>query len=169
MFKRFKAKELVGHAGVDESTWLKLLLGSIGIVEVRGIFHGKNGLSRFRMERGLDKWMVDCSCGAKDDDGERMSPHDWCGVWNHSWCTEILDYCSPCKRTRSPVLGANAPTSYQLELRQASGIEQELFRLLGNQRRLGCGGVAVLLFNPTDLLPQSSLSILGLYFPSQDH
>lgn len=91
MFKRFKAEELVGYAGVDESTQLKLLLGSIETVEVRGRCLGKNGLSRFRMERGQERWTVDCSCGAKDDDGERMLACDGCGVWQHTRCAEIPD------------------------------------------------------------------------------
>ena len=92
MFKRFKAEELVGYAGVDESTQLKLLLGSTETVEVRGRCLGKNGVvSRFRMERGLERWTVDCSCGAKDDDGERMLACDGCGVWQHTRCAEIPD------------------------------------------------------------------------------
>ncbi|KAL0448275.1 UNVERIFIED_CONTAM: PHD finger protein [Sesamum latifolium] len=53
MFRRFQADELVGYGGVDESTQIKLLLGSTEFVRVRGRFLGKNGLGRFRMERVL--------------------------------------------------------------------------------------------------------------------
>uniref|UniRef100_A0A5B6YRI8 Zinc finger PHD-type domain-containing protein n=2 Tax=Davidia involucrata TaxID=16924 RepID=A0A5B6YRI8_DAVIN len=92
MFRRFQAEELVGYGGVDESTQVKLLLGSTELVRVRGRCVGKNGLSRFRMERGVERWTVDCSCGAKDDDGERMLACDTCGVWQHTRCAGIPDF-----------------------------------------------------------------------------
>lgn len=91
MLRRFQAEELVGYGGVDESTQVKLLLGSTEKVRVRGKCLGKNGLSRFRMERGVESWVVDCSCGARDDDGERMLACDVCGVWQHTRCSMILD------------------------------------------------------------------------------
>lgn len=89
--RRFQAEELVGYGGVDESTQVKLLLGSTETVRVRGKCLGKNGLSRFRMERGVESWVVDCSCGARDDDGERMLACDVCGVWQHTRCSMIPD------------------------------------------------------------------------------
>ncbi|GFQ04305.1 phd finger protein at1g33420 [Phtheirospermum japonicum] len=107
MFRRFQADELVGYGGVDESTQIKLLLGSaVDYVRIRGRFLGKNGLSRFRMERGIERWIVDCLCGAKDDDGERMLACDVCGIWQHTRCAGILDseavpakfFCHRCKR-----------------------------------------------------------------------
>ncbi|GMP26739.1 hypothetical protein CsSME_00003052 [Camellia sinensis var. sinensis] len=91
MFRRFLAEELLGYGGVDESTQLRLLLGSTESVRVRGRCFGKNGLSRFRMERGMERWTVDCNCGAKDDDGERMLACDVCGVWQHTRCAGIPD------------------------------------------------------------------------------
>lgn len=91
MFRRFQAEELVGYGSVDESTQIKLLLGSAQFVQVRGSFLGKNLLGRFRMERGLERWTVDCFCGAKDDDGERMLACDACGVWQHTRCSRIPD------------------------------------------------------------------------------
>ncbi|KAI3824738.1 hypothetical protein L1987_06209 [Smallanthus sonchifolius] len=74
ILRRFQAGELVGYRGVDESTQIKLLMGSNveTVVNVIGKCSGKSGLSRFRMERGVETWTLDCSCGAKDDDGERM-------------------------------------------------------------------------------------------------
>ncbi|CAA0833976.1 PHD finger protein [Striga hermonthica] len=106
MFKRFQADELVGYGGVDESTQVKLLLGSTERVRIRGRFLGKNGLGRFRMERGIDRWVVDCLCGARDDDGERMLACDVCSIWQHTRCAGILDSdCVPvkflCYRCRS--------------------------------------------------------------------
>jgi hypothetical protein len=91
MFRRFVVDELVGYSSVDDSTQVKLLLGSAESVCVRGECIGKNGLSMFRMERGVEGWTVDCSCGAKDDDGERMLACDKCGVWRHTICSDIHD------------------------------------------------------------------------------
>ncbi|KAE9619117.1 putative chromatin regulator PHD family [Lupinus albus] len=91
MFRRFQVDELLGYRGVDDSTQVNLLLGSNETVCMRGRFIGKNGLSKFRMERGLERWTVDCSCGAKDDDGERMLACDICEVWRHTRCSDIHD------------------------------------------------------------------------------
>ncbi|CAK9183641.1 unnamed protein product [Ilex paraguariensis] len=92
MFRRFQAEELFGYGSVDESTQISLLLGSTKLVKVRGRCLGKNGLCKFRMERGVERWTVECSCGAKDDDGERMLACDACGVWQHTRCAGILDF-----------------------------------------------------------------------------
>ncbi|KAG5223884.1 PHD finger protein [Salix suchowensis] len=82
MFRRFHAEELLGYSGVDDSTQVKLLIGSTTeSVRVRGRCMGKNGL----------RWTVDCCCGAKDDDGERMLACDVCGVWQHTRCSGIPD------------------------------------------------------------------------------
>ncbi|KAJ4839485.1 hypothetical protein Tsubulata_030722 [Turnera subulata] len=91
MFRRFQAEELVDYSGVDDSTQVKLLLGSTEHICVRGRCLGKNGLSKFKMERGIERWTVDCRCGAKDDDGERMLSCDVCGVWQHTRCSGIPD------------------------------------------------------------------------------
>ena len=40
-------------------------------------------------ECGLNNHVVDCSCGAKDDDGERMVSCDICEVWQHTRCVRI--------------------------------------------------------------------------------
>lgn len=43
-------------------------------------------------EGGSDcTWRVDCSCGARDDDGERMVACDMCEVWQHTICEGIDD------------------------------------------------------------------------------
>lgn len=105
MFRRFQAEELMGYSCVDESTQVKLLLGSAESVRIRGKFIGENCLSRYRMERGTERWIVDCICGAMDDDGERMLACDVCGVWQHTRCSSIPDseavptnfYCLRCR------------------------------------------------------------------------
>ncbi|XP_030551641.1 PHD finger protein MALE STERILITY 1 [Rhodamnia argentea] len=33
--------------------------------------------------------VVDCACGAKEDDGERMIACAVCEVWQHTWCVQI--------------------------------------------------------------------------------
>ncbi|KAJ7970080.1 PHD finger protein [Quillaja saponaria] len=91
MFRRFQVEELLDYGGVDESTQVKLLLGPTDSIRVRGRCPGKSGLCRFGMERGVERWTVDCSCGAKDDDGERMLACDNCGVWQHTRCSGIHD------------------------------------------------------------------------------
>jgi hypothetical protein len=109
MFRKFQVDELVGYSGVEDSTQVKFLLGSNEVVCVRGKYSGKNGLSKFRMERGLERWTVECNCGAKDDDGERMMACDMCGVWRHTRCFGIPDtapvparfVCSRCQNCDS--------------------------------------------------------------------
>uniref|UniRef100_A0A2P2MM47 Uncharacterized protein MANES_13G153700 n=1 Tax=Rhizophora mucronata TaxID=61149 RepID=A0A2P2MM47_RHIMU len=91
IFRRFQAEEVVGHCGVADFTQVKPLLGSTNFVKVRGRCLGKNGLIKFKMERGIERWTVHCSCGAKDDDGERMLACDSCGVWQHTRCSGIPD------------------------------------------------------------------------------
>ncbi|KAB5561143.1 hypothetical protein DKX38_006100 [Salix brachista] len=91
MLRRFDAEELLGNSGVDDSTQVKLLVRSTESVRLRGRCLGKNGLGKFRMERGTERWTVDCCCGAKDDDGERMLACDVCGVWQHTRCSGIPD------------------------------------------------------------------------------
>ncbi|KAM5558538.1 PHD finger protein [Rosa sericea] len=107
--KRFQAEELVDYGGVDESTQVKKLLGSAEYVRVRGRCNAKSGWSKFSMERGIERWTVECSCGAKDDDGERMLACDVCGVWRHTRCSGIPDsdsvpanfVCQGCKSSVS--------------------------------------------------------------------
>lgn len=107
VLKRFQAKELVDYGGVDESTQVKKLLGSAEYVRVRGRCNAKSGWSKFSMERGMERWTVECSCGAKDDDGERMMACDLCGVWRHTRCSGIPDsdsvpasfVCQGCKNS----------------------------------------------------------------------
>lgn len=111
MFERFQAEEVVGFGSVEESTQVHHLLGSTELVRLRGRSPSKNGLSRFRMERGDERWTVDCKCGAKDDDGERMLACDVCNVWQHTRCSGISDsdsvpvrfVCQRCRKSFCPV------------------------------------------------------------------
>ncbi|XP_028806015.1 PHD finger protein At1g33420 [Neltuma alba] len=89
MYKRFQAEELLEYGSIKDNLTVKLLLGTSGSVRVLGKCHAKHGLNRFRMERGTETWKVDCPCGAKDDDGEKMLACDTCGVWQHTRCAGI--------------------------------------------------------------------------------
>ncbi|KAE8699098.1 PHD finger protein [Hibiscus syriacus] len=86
MFKRLQVEKILDFGSVEDNMTLKLLVGTTGSVRVQGRCTSKHGLNRFRMERGTENWTVDCSCGAKDDDGERMLACDKCGVWQHTRC-----------------------------------------------------------------------------------
>ncbi|XP_059631055.1 PHD finger protein At1g33420 [Cornus florida] len=92
MFKRFETDEILDFGPIDDSMTLKLLVGLTGSVRVRGRCQGTHGLSRFKTERGTENWTVDCMCGARDDDGERMLACDTCGVWQHTRCAGIDNY-----------------------------------------------------------------------------
>ncbi|KAL5538969.1 hypothetical protein UlMin_043307 [Ulmus minor] len=89
MFKRFQAEKLVEYGSIADSFTLKFLVGSGGSILIEGKCQAKYGLTRFRLERGVETWTVDCTCGAKDDDGERMLACDTCSVWQHTRCLGI--------------------------------------------------------------------------------
>lgn len=106
MLQSFVANQLVDCGTASESTQLKLLFGANGTVCVQGrCAGGERRVGIYRMERGVDKWTVSCSCGAKDDDGERMLSCDSCHVWQHTRCAGISDFdqvpkrhvCNSCK------------------------------------------------------------------------
>jgi hypothetical protein len=92
MLKRFEARELVDYGPLEDSITIKFLVGQSGTVRIKGTCPSKYALSHFRMEKGQENWIVDCMCGAKDDDGERMLACDTCGVWQHTRCAGI-DNC----------------------------------------------------------------------------
>ncbi|KAF6146540.1 hypothetical protein GIB67_008826, partial [Kingdonia uniflora] len=100
--------------GVDVMNDEEVLFGSFesgANVWVRG--SGMDLESKLTYEGGSDSWTVDCSCGAKDDDGERMVSCDICEVWQHTRCNCIdenevvptLFLCSRCCSSIMPALG----------------------------------------------------------------
>ncbi len=44
-----------------------------------------------RTAGGPEDWLVACSCGVRDDDGERMAACDGCGAWAHTRCAGVRD------------------------------------------------------------------------------
>lgn len=84
-----------------------------GLVEVRGkvVFEGRNeegGTTNDDIFEGNEttKLVVDCGCGAKENDGERMVTCDICEVWQHTRCVRIpndqeiptIFLCSRCEQ-----------------------------------------------------------------------
>ncbi|KAF3649724.1 putative PHD finger protein MALE MEIOCYTE DEATH 1-like isoform X2 [Capsicum annuum] len=93
-----------------------------GIIEsgselwVRGL--GLDLDSELRNEGGSDNWTVNCRCGARDDDGERMVACDICEIWQHTRCCGIEDseavpslfVCEACSISLAP---PRAQTSFE--------------------------------------------------------
>ncbi|CAO2141315.1 unnamed protein product [Urochloa humidicola] len=99
MLQTFVATQLLDCGTASESTQLKLLFGANGTVRIQGkCVGGERRVGIYRMERGVDKWTVSCSCGATDDDGERMLSCDSCHVWQHTRCAGISDFDQVPKR-----------------------------------------------------------------------
>ena len=115
IFKGFQAEELVDYRGVEDSTQVKLLFPFFVTLRLQGRCPLKNGLGRFCLERGIERWTVDCSCGARDDDGERMVSCDICEVWQHTRCsgiedTETVPPLFVCKKCCSSLMPPRAET-----------------------------------------------------------
>jgi hypothetical protein len=111
ILQTFVVNQLLDCRTASDSTQVKLLFGENGIVRVQGkCVGGERRVAIYRMERGVDPWTVDCSCGAKDDDGERMLSCDSCHVWQHTRCAGISDFnhvpkryvCTMCKLLYKP-------------------------------------------------------------------
>ncbi|EIE21728.1 hypothetical protein COCSUDRAFT_47922 [Coccomyxa subellipsoidea C-169] len=45
----------------------------------------------WRHAGGVEEWQVACSCGTRDDDGERMIACDGCCEWSHTRCAGFAD------------------------------------------------------------------------------
>ncbi|KAJ3678030.1 hypothetical protein LUZ60_001833 [Juncus effusus] len=93
VFQGFHAESVVTNTTTSESALVKHVVNPNEVIRVRGRCLGLGGekLGLYRMERGLENWTVDCECGARDDDGERMMACDTCGVWQHTRCSGIKD------------------------------------------------------------------------------
>lgn len=60
-------------------------------LQVQAYCSGLDLEPRWRHAGGGEDWVVACSCGTVDDDGERMIACDACGVWVHMRCFGIPD------------------------------------------------------------------------------
>eukprot|EP00245_Coleochaete_scutata_P015406 TRINITY_DN685_c0_g1_i2.p1 TRINITY_DN685_c0_g1~~TRINITY_DN685_c0_g1_i2.p1 ORF type:complete len:665 (-),score=100.26 TRINITY_DN685_c0_g1_i2:423-2336(-) len=90
-----------------------ILFGSVDSGStVRVLGRGVDITSEWRYEGGNEAWIVSCTCGIRDDDGERMIACDMCGVWQHTRCGGIPDsstvpsrfLCAKCRARRMPAL-----------------------------------------------------------------
>lgn len=92
--------ETIANSSMDNANGTDMVFG---LVEVGGkiVLEGSNkdmrggGVGLVReldgpiSECGSGNCIVDCPCGAKDDDGERMVCCDICEVWQHTLCVRI--------------------------------------------------------------------------------
>ncbi|KAA8529835.1 hypothetical protein F0562_034361 [Nyssa sinensis] len=85
----FVVKQIGGLRMMDEEKELWCAVESGAHVWVRG--RGLDLGTKLRYEGGADNWRVNCVCGARDDDGERMVACDGCQVWKHTRCSDIND------------------------------------------------------------------------------
>ncbi|KAL2632822.1 hypothetical protein R1flu_004301 [Riccia fluitans] len=89
IFQNFFVESIPHLDGDDEDLLFGTIeSGSTVVVEGSGI----DMRSDWRYEGGNDTWIVDCPCGTKDDDGERMIACDVCEVWQHTRCGGISDF-----------------------------------------------------------------------------
>ncbi|KAJ9564496.1 hypothetical protein OSB04_000462 [Centaurea solstitialis] len=91
VMENVKAREIVELEGLadDEVIFGTLESGSEISVRVSGV--DLLTASDLNYEGGADNWVVNCKCGARDDDGERMVACDLCEVWQHTRCSGIDD------------------------------------------------------------------------------
>ncbi|KAL0889462.1 hypothetical protein Bca101_013445 [Brassica carinata] len=75
---------------IDETTGV-MSEGNKIMVEFLVTGFGLDTGTELRYEGGFDDWTVECRCGARDDDGERMVACDACKVWHHTKCHSIED------------------------------------------------------------------------------
>nr|XP_016459026.1 PREDICTED: PHD finger protein At2g01810-like [Nicotiana tabacum] len=90
IMQNFVVTQIGGLKGIEDKRMLSCAVGRDAHVWVRG--RGLDLDTELRYEGGPIKLKVDCICGARDDDGERMVNCDACQVWFHTVCTGIDDH-----------------------------------------------------------------------------
>ncbi|CAI9276253.1 unnamed protein product [Lactuca saligna] len=91
IMENLKVREIVELEGVDDDEVIFGALESGSEISVRGSGVDLLTTSDLNYEGGADNWVVNCKCGARDDDGERMVACDLCEVWQHTRCSGIDD------------------------------------------------------------------------------
>ncbi|KAK1423601.1 hypothetical protein QVD17_18906 [Tagetes erecta] len=87
--EKLKVKEIVELEGLDDNEVVFGAIESGSEIRVRGFGVDLVTGSDLNYEGGADNWVVNCKCGAMDDDGERMVACDLCEVWQHTRCSGI--------------------------------------------------------------------------------
>ena len=106
IFGQFQVTEIISgirNAQVPDHARLRDLKVDRFIV-ARGVGVSPNTL--FYHVGGVEDWIVDCICGTKDDDGERMLECERCSRWVHTRCYGVPDsapcpenfVCSKCRK-----------------------------------------------------------------------
>ncbi|CAL5427986.1 unnamed protein product [Camellia sinensis] len=85
----FIVSQIGGLKGLEGERVLSCAVEAGAHVWVRGC--GLDLGTKVRYEGGVNDWTVDCVCGTKDHDGERMVGCDGCHVWQHTRCNNIED------------------------------------------------------------------------------
>jgi len=104
-------------AGMEQLEDYEVLFGIVqsgSELWVRGF--GLDLDSELKNEGGSDNWTVNCRCGARDDDGERMVSCDICEIWQHTRCCGIEDsevvpplfVCEACCTSLAPPRAQNS-------------------------------------------------------------
>ena len=83
--------ESIADVDSDDATltWGTIETGSFVVVN-GSVAEGDSECFVCESEHGIDG-VVKCSCGAKEDDGERMVNCDFCSIWQHTRCVGIDD------------------------------------------------------------------------------
>lgn len=85
--KSFVVESLMEGGDSDTELVTSIVEATGGTVAVLGNHRIINGDEV--IYEGYSGGVVDCPCGAKEDDGERMISCDVCEVWQHSRCLDI--------------------------------------------------------------------------------
>ncbi|KAJ4762651.1 hypothetical protein LUZ62_073026 [Rhynchospora pubera] len=89
IMERFRAQAVEGVYG---DLWEPVMSGGAQSGATIGILgDGVDLESTLRYEGGDDMGTVDCWCGAREDDGERMVACDVCATWHHTRCVGMDD------------------------------------------------------------------------------
>ncbi|PIA59751.1 hypothetical protein AQUCO_00400567v1 [Aquilegia coerulea] len=87
IMEQFVAREVAGMNNIDDD---EVVFGNMESGEQIWVCgSGMDLENELKYEGGAENWTVDCTCGAKDDDGERMVACDLCEVWQHTRCIGI--------------------------------------------------------------------------------
>ncbi|KAI3886124.1 hypothetical protein MKW92_046171 [Papaver armeniacum] len=140
LLESFRVTEIEGMEEFEDEEVLFGVVESGADLWVLGNGLGEGSSDALKYEGGVDSWTVDCSCGAKDDDGERMVACDICEVWQHTRCSGIADadavprlfLCANCNASLMP---SNEHYYMDMEpegmLEQVYGMEPEAESMLG--------------------------------------
>ncbi|XP_068660226.1 PHD finger protein PERSISTENT TAPETAL CELL 1 [Aristolochia californica] len=104
--RTFVAESIVEMNGEDTDLVYGLVESGSSVV-VAGRITEKAKDEEVMYEGGDDNWVVDCHCGAKDDDGEQMISCYICEVWQHIRCVRVTEDVSQiyiCIRCESSIL-----------------------------------------------------------------